>query len=85
MNTASACTICSEYTHKTSKCPELRSDTKEGFYSGGGSNRDYGGEDDRIQIIITDGYELTQFQGILTHTIVTISTDQERDTGTRVQ
>lgn len=50
METASACTICSQHTHRTSKCPELWADTKEGFYSGGGSNRDYGdGEEDNIK------------------------------------
>jgi hypothetical protein len=43
---AAACTTCGEHSHPTSKCNELWADTKEGFYSGGGSNRDYGDEDE---------------------------------------
>ena len=44
----SACTVCGEHTHTTRKCHELWADTKEGFYSGGGSNRDYGDEEDSV-------------------------------------
>ena len=43
---ASACTICGEHTHTSRDCTDLWSDLKKGFYSGGGANRDYGGDED---------------------------------------
>lgn len=45
MQTSNVCSVCNESGHIPRKCPELRSDMNEGFYSGGGSNRDYGEED----------------------------------------
>ena len=60
---ASACTTCGEHTHCSRKCPELWSDTNEGFYTGGGSNRDYGEEDDSLSkhdsyILLVDGLDI---------------------------
>ena len=43
---ACACTICGEHTHTSRECTDLWSDLKKGFYSGGGANRDYGGDED---------------------------------------
>ena len=80
MNTASACTICSEHTHKSSKCPELWADTKEGFYSGGGSNRDYGGEDDSISDRV-----LTQLLDTPQHNFSTTRWDLTQDNGNPAQ
>lgn len=45
---ACACTICGEHTHTSRDCNDLWSDLKKGFYSGGGANRDYGGDEDRF-------------------------------------
>ena len=39
----STCTLCGEYSHRTSKCYELTSDLKEGFYTGAGAS---GGHDE---------------------------------------
>ena len=43
---SSGCVVCGSHTHGSRKCNELWADTNEGFYSGGGSNRDYGDEED---------------------------------------
>lgn len=69
---ASACTVCGEHTHTTRKCHELWADTKEGFYSGGGSNRDYGGDEDTvmfdkwskvIKILNVDEHYFNRYEG----------------------
>ena len=42
----SQCSICNERGHNQSKCPDLCSPLKPGFYSGGGTGGGHGGDDD---------------------------------------
>ena len=77
MNTASACPVCSENTHRASKCPELRADMKEGFYSGGVANRDYGGEEDHI----TRDHVSSQLQDMFAHKFLATQGGQAQDNG----
>ena len=66
----SGCTICGSHTHGSRKCNELWADTDEGFYTGGGSNRDYGDgeeEDKNESKVLTnlsvDGYSFCRYDG----------------------
>ena len=79
MNTASACTICSSHSHKTMKCPDLHSDTKEGFYAGASSGCD--GEEDSVRCVPVT----IQYLDTLEHSFVAIREDQEQGTGNPVQ
>ena len=45
MQSANPCALC-KGPHKARRCPELHDPLNDGFYSGGGSHRDHGGDDD---------------------------------------
>lgn len=53
MDNSAACTVCSSHQHITRKCPELWSDTNEGFYTGASAS---GGdeEDDTLNTFKVD-------------------------------
>jgi len=56
MQPACPCTLCTG-THTARRCPELVDPLQEGFYSGGGANRDHGGDEDalakKVELLIT--------------------------------
>ncbi len=43
---ASACSVCNERDHKSSKCPSLHSPLTPGFYTGGGGGGGHSHDDD---------------------------------------
>lgn len=75
MQTSNVCSVCNESGHIPRKCPELRSDMNEGFYSGGGSNRDYGEEDQSkyISLNLSDATSHSQYSWLNRRSVISDS------------
>ena len=82
----SACTVCREAGHSASKCPEVFSDLKWGFYEGASAGGGDGDCDDEHALefnSVVCGLRL--IQEIYLHRIVTRSMDLMQDTEIRAQ